>query len=311
MSSLPEWMLLQKRSDGLDAGAPPWSAARAGTSLARRALAGFARLAATTLADDAIAARGGLLQGIDPRIKAVSLLGLVVVATLIHSLPALLACYAACIALAAVSRVGARRFAGVWLVVPLFSAAIMLPATLNVVTDGNPVWTIVHFTRDRFGPWRLPSALAVTDAGLLAAARMVLRTAVCVSLALLLTVTTPRARLLRGLRGLGVPALFVTMLAMMDRYLGILVRAAEEVHLAKVSRSVAPMDLRREQAWAAAGIASVFRRSSALGQEVYLAMLSRGYSGEIRLFDDPPVRGRDWLFLAGAAAFAAILLVMG
>jgi energy-coupling factor transporter transmembrane protein EcfT len=71
----------------------------------------------------------------------------------------------------------------------------------------------------------------------------------------------------------------VTLLSMMERYLWVLARAAEEIHLAKASRSIARGSLRDEQAWVAAGIGSLFRRTRALGHEVYLAMISRGYTG--------------------------------
>lgn len=308
MSSLPDWMHADTASEDWTAAA---SSRRRGGSVVRRALRGLAALMSLMVADDACAAGSGVLQGIDARVKAVSLIGLVVIATLVHSLAALGLLYGLCVLLAASSRVSVKRFAGVWLVVPLFSAAIMLPATLNVVTDGSPIWTIVHFTRERFGAWALPRDLAVTDAGLLAAARMVLRTAVCVSLATLLAATTPRARLFRGLRALGVPQLFVALLAMMDRYLGVVIRAAQEIHLAKLSRSISPGNVRGEQAWVAAGIASVFRRSHALSQAVYLAMISRGYTGEVRLLNEPRPQPRDWAFAAAAAAYAALALVIG
>ena len=92
----------------------------------------------------------------------------------------------------------------------------------------SPLWVI------------LPSKLAVTDAGLVVAARFILRAAVCVSIVALLTATTQRVKLFRGLRMLGVPQIFVTLLSMMERYIGVLVICAEEIHLAKISRSIAP-----------------------------------------------------------------------
>lgn len=312
MSSLPEWMLPRTEFENPSGEVGGTRVGRGvGTGAVRRAAAGFARLVAQTLADQQCASRRGLLQAVDARAKVVGLLAVLVTATLVHRPASLAAGYLVCVLLAALSRVSARRFVGVWLFVPLFSAAIMLPATLNVVTEGRHVLTLVRFSGGRFLGWDLPEAVAVTDAGLLAAGTMVLRTAVCVSLALLLTVTTARARLFGGLRALGAPRIFVALLGMMDRYLELVVRAAEEVHLARISRSVGPSSLRREHAWAAAGIGSVFRRSYALSQAVYLAMLSRGYTGEVRLLDEPPMRAGDWVFLACAAAVSASLLYMG
>ncbi len=311
MNSLPSWMLPQTTADDWQIPLAAGKRRRGRAGVVRRSASALAGILARTLADESCASRAGFLQSVDARLKIAGLLVLLVTATLVHSITALAVCYGACALLAVLSRLPAGRFLGVWLTVPLFSAAIMLPATLNVVTPGNPLVTIAHFHEGRFLGWHVPSVLSVTDAGLLAAGRMILRTAVCVSLAALLASTTTRARLFRGLRALGAPRLFVTLLGMMDRYLALLIRAAEEVHLARISRSISHTNLRREHAWAAAGIASVFRRSYSLSQSVYLAMLSRGYTGEVKLLDDPPAHARDWAFLAAAIALAALLLVIG
>jgi cobalt/nickel transport system permease protein len=128
---------------------------------------------------------------------------------------------------------------------------------------------------------------------------------------LLLTATTRSNRLLRGLRGLGVPVLFVMLLSMMERYLTVFIRAAEEIHLAKISRSITVGTLRQEQAWVAAGIGALFRRTQALGNVVYLAMISRGYTGEVYLLDEPCWQVTDWAFLLITAGLGTIWLVMG
>ncbi|MCL5105452.1 MAG: cobalt ECF transporter T component CbiQ [Armatimonadetes bacterium] len=313
MTLLPEWMRPQSTPD--DWNSLPSAlenvakhSRRRGT--VRRAMGAFAGLLSGILADDAIASRPGFLQDIDARFKVVGLIGLLVVATFLHGFPALGVCCAVVLVLASASRVPMKRLAGTWLVVPLFSAAIMLPATLNIVTHGSPVWTIWRFSSSHFGPWTLPDTLCVTDAGLVVAGRFILRTIICVSFAMLLACTTTRPRLFNGLRALGVPRIFVMLLGIMERYLGVLVRSAEEIHLAKISRSVAQGDLRQEQAWVAAGIGSLFRRSYRLSQIVYMAMLSRGYTGEVHLLDPPRSQTRDWIFLAGCVALSAMLLVI-
>ncbi len=231
--------------------------------------------------------------------KALGLMGLLVVTTLLRSFTGLALSYALLLLLAVMSRVPARRLAAALIAAPLFSAAIMLPATLSVITPGKALLVIV------------PSKLAITDAGLAVAARFILRAAVCVSIVGLLTVTTQRVKLFRGLRMLGVPQIFVTLLSMMERYLGILVISAEEIHLAKISRSIAPGSLRQEKAWAAAGMGSLFRRSCSLGHAVYLAMVSRGYTGEVHCLEDPVLREKDWAFALAAAILCAVLLYIG
>lgn len=293
MTTLPEWMCPQRPSDLTDV--PP---AR-GRSVARRTLNGLARLLAEMVANDATAASTGLLQRLEPRAKVLGLLALVVTAALTHDLRALALGYVACLLLAAASRVPARRFAGTWLAAPLVTTLVILPATLNVITPGKPVWTLP------VASW------AVTDTGLRLLAVFVLRTAVCVSLALLLAVSTTPARLFRGLRALGVPKLFVMLLLMMERYLAVIVRAAEEMQLARLSRGIAPNPLRQEQALVAAGMGALFRRTQRLGDTVYLAMISRGYTGEVYLLEETGWTWREWVFLVGVVAVGAGMVWLG
>jgi cobalt/nickel transport system permease protein len=238
------------------------------------------------LLDDRLSTGPGLLQRLDARIKVPALIGILVFATLLHSLPGLAACYGIGLALAFASRVPARRIFGAWLIPPLLTALTMLPAALNAITPGQPVLPL----------W---GGLAITDTGLLVVTRFVLRTLACVTLTLLLMATTRPARLFQALRLLGMPQAFVMMLAMLVRYLAVIARAAEEIHLAKLSRTLAPGTLRQEQAWVAAGMGALFRRTQALGEDVYLAMLARGYTGDTHLLDEPRIGRRDWAFLAG------------
>ncbi len=312
---IPTWMLCRAAAEP---GALAVSAApvvRSGRArrrqVLRKALNGLARLLQEMVANEALARQPGLLQAVDARAKVVAMIGLVVVATLVQRVSTLALAYGLCILLAALSRIPLGRAVRPWLAVPLFSAAIMLPALLNVVTPGRPLLTLWVFSATEFGPWHLPRALTVTDAGVYVAGRFILRTAVCVTLALLLTTTTRSNRLFRGLRALGVPVLFVMLLSMMERYLTVFVRAAEEIHVARISRSIVAGPLRHEQAWVAAGMGSLFRRTHALGSAVYRAMISRGYTGEPHLLEAPPWRLTDWVFLVVAAGFAGVLLIAG
>ena len=97
---------------------------------------------------------------------------------------------------------------------------------------------------------------------------------------------------------IGIPKIFVTLLTMMERYLGVISRSAEEIHLAKLSRTIQSGSLRQEHNWAAAGIGSLFRRSQSLGHQVYMAMISRGYTGEIYTLADDKWKKLDFLFMA-------------
>jgi energy-coupling factor transporter transmembrane protein EcfT len=79
------------------------------------------------------------------------------------------------------------------------------------------------------------------------------------------------------------PKIFGMVLAVMQRYLVTILRAAEDIHLARLSRTITARPARDERKWAAAGMGMLFRRTNRLAQEVNNAMISRGFDGEVRL----------------------------
>jgi len=302
MTALPEWLRPGARPTGSPRRGP------GGHRLVRRALGAIAR-AAALLGADPRDSSGGFLRAANPRAKLLAAVGLTVVATLLRGVLPLGSCLTFTVALAPVARIPARRLLPV-LAVALASAALMLPASLNVVSGGAPILTLWRPAGAALGPWRLPEFVAVTGDGLVVVGRMVVRTAVCASLATLLTATTQPQQLLGGLRSLGVPQAFVMVLAMTERYLAVLLQAARELHLARLARTVAAIGVRREEAWAGAGVGAMFRRTRGLAEGVTLAMVSRGFTGEVRLLRRARWRGRDWVLVAAAAAVAAGLLIL-
>ena len=52
-------------------------------------------------------------------------------------------------------------------------------------------------------------------------------------------------------------------------------------------------------------------KTMALGDEVYMAMLARGFRGEVRLLTDFRMRSRDWLAVTLLMAAAAAAIVAG
>jgi cobalt/nickel transport system permease protein len=302
--TLPEWFVADAEATAVS-GEP-----------ARRARAGPVRRAVTTLAAAlarelaAPPAAGSWLGAVEPRAKTIGLLGLTVGATLLHGLDVLTVLLAVTVALALSCGLGPRHLGRAWLGVPLFSLAIILPATLNVVTGGTPLLTLWRFAPGaHLGPWALPAGLTVTREGLVVAARFLLRSTDCVTLVLLLVATTGPGELVAALRRLGMPRAFGMVLAMAQRYLVVLLRAAEGIHLAKVSRTLEAGSLTREQRWVGAGAGILFRRTFRLACEVHAAMVSRGYDGDLQVGPAGRWRARDMAALAGAACLLAVLLV--
>jgi cobalt/nickel transport system permease protein len=105
---------------------------------------------------------------------------------------------------------------------------------------------------------------------------IVTRSTLCLATMILLTSTTPFAGLLAVLRRLRAPGLLVTVLALMYRYLFLLVDEAERMQRARRSRT---FDERRAQAWRSLAtlIGQLFVRSTERAERIYAAMCARGW----------------------------------
>ncbi len=288
--ALPAWLLLPQ--------APPPAAGRSGVSFLSRFVQGMGRFLEEAFAGEALSARPGLLQGLDARAKIVGLLALVVTAALTTDLTALLLLLASGVALIPLSCLEFRRFAlRAWLVVPVFTLLIALPATTSWVTPGDaviPLW----------------GSGSITGNGLLVAARLVVRVTAAVTFGVLLAVTTRWDVLVRGLRVLRVPRSFVFILTATYRYVFQLLRLTQDLVTARLSRSVGPVSRRDDRRFIAAAVGTLFVRSQALGEEVHLAMLARGYTGEVVTLERLRWRVRDGIWLVAVAALIAAVIVL-
>ena len=107
------------------------------------------------------------------------------------------------------------------------------------------------------------------------------RVATSVSLAVLLTLTTPWPRLLDALQALRVPQVFVLVTGMAYRYVFYAARfGRRDVHGSQGADG-RPRVERQERAasFVSASAGALFARTYALSEEVHMAMVARGYRG--------------------------------
>lgn len=267
-------------------------------SFVAKTIAGAGGVLQAALFSEDVARSRGLLQRLDARAKALALVGLLVAVGLVHNVAVLLAAYAGTLALARASALPLGFFVKrVWLFIPIFTGIIVLPATLNIVTDGDVVVP-------------LPFGLGLTRQGLMAAAIITIRVATSISIVMLVTLTTPWARLLSALRALGVPRMFVLVIGMAYRYLFVLLGAVQDMYVARTARSIAPeRDARGGRAFVGATAGALFGKAHYLADEVHQAMTSRGYRGDARTLDRFGVAALDIAVLA--CAVACMLLLIG
>jgi cobalt/nickel transport system permease protein len=154
--------------------------------------------------------------------------------------------------------------------------------------------------------------LTATDAGLLRFVTIVWKSWLSMHAALLLTATTHFLDVLRALQALHMPKIIVALLSFMYRYLFILVDEAQRLLRARDCRAAALNGsgggsvLWRAQVTGRL-VGTLFLRSFERSERIYVAMLSRGYSGELRSLRTPALNQRDRLFAIGAAVMLLII----
>ncbi|MGE5173070.1 MAG: cobalt ECF transporter T component CbiQ [Betaproteobacteria bacterium] len=277
-----------------------------------KTLLAIARTAEQSLFAEQYANRRGLLQSLDIRFQLVTFLFILVLISFLHTPQSLWLIYASSLALAVFSRVPLWFFVKrVWLFVPLFSAAIVLPAVLNIITPGDPVLVLLKLSRKyAWGPYTIPAEIAVTRQGLWGGIIFVSRVAASVSFAVLLTLTRRWAEIFAGLRALFVPRIFVMTLSMTERYLFVFLRLIQDMYRARKSRSIRAFSAAIERGWTASRIGVTFRKSVEMSNDVYKAMLSRGFHGDFKTINRFRSSPGDYIWLMTVLAAGGILIMV-
>jgi cobalt/nickel transport system permease protein len=268
-----------------------------GRSLARKTADSIAGAVTEVLQNEELAARPGLLQRLDPRIKLLTLVLFAVTASLVHSVWVLVALIGATIVLAAASRVGVGSFERkVWASAGLLAFLLAAPSAMQIFTPGPVVVPL--------GPFSL------TEPGLMGAATLVTRVVAAAGFALLVVWTMRWSDLLKALSAMRLPDVVVATLAMTHKQILTLLRTVQQIHLARESRTLTRGSARADRVWVTERMAFVVRKSMKTADDVYDAMLSRGFTGAMPSLVRLRLRPRDWAWsVASVALCAAILYV--
>lgn len=266
-----------------------------GRSLARKTADSIAHAITEVLQNEELAARPGLLQRLDPRIKLLTLVLFAVTASLVHSVWVLVALIGVTSVLAAASRVGVGSFERkVWASAGLLAFLLAAPSAMQIFTPGPVVVPL--------GPFSL------TEPGLMGAATLTTRVVAAAGFALLVVWTMRWSDLLKALSAMRLPDVVVATLAMTQKQILTLLRTVEQIHLARESRTLTRGSARANRAWVTERMAFVVRKSMKTADDVYDAMLSRGFTGAMPSLVKLRLRPRDWAWSVASIALCAAML---
>jgi cobalt/nickel transport system permease protein len=266
------------------------------TSFVERTIATLRAASEYSEAADEMSRAGGVLQRVDPRVKIVGLLGMVVVVAASHRLPVIGGVFAVALSLALASRVEVGRLARlVWIPVAFFTGAVALPAVF--LTPGRALFVV--------------GGIQITAQGLRSAAFLVSRAETAATLSALLVLTTPWPWVLKALRILKCPMVLVAILGMTYRYIFVILQTAFDMFESRKSRTVGILEPRERRRLAASAVGVLMSKSFQLSGDVHLAMRSRGFRGEVYVLQEFRARAADWCWLAAFVFSAMASLWLG
>jgi len=254
--------------------------------------------------------KNGLFQKIDPRIKIFFLIFFIIIVSLKKDLLSELYVSIFVFILALLSRLKLAAFyRRVLLFGFVFGFLIALPSAFNFMTKGEMILLVAKLSRPYdFWIYHIPATIGITKEGILGVAMLTMRVINSLSLSFLVLYTTSFPEMVRALKILRVPDTFLIIISLCYKYIFIFSKTIEDMYLAKRARMLREDNNKKVREWTAGRVALVFRKTQLKCEEVFRAMVGRGFSDSIKLYGSGKMRTTDWA--SGAILFSVGLLFL-
>lgn len=247
--------------------------------------------------------KNGFFQKIDPRIK-IFLIFFIIIVSLRKDLLSELYLSIFVFVLVLLSRLKVVTFyRRVLLFGFFFGFLIALPSAFSPLTKGEIILPVATLSRPYdFWIYHIPATIGITKEGMLGVAMLTMRVINSLSLSFLVLYTTPFPEMVRALKILKVPDTFLIIISLCYKYIFLFSRTIEDMYLAKRARMLKEEDNKKAREWTAGRLALIFRKTQLRCEEVFRAMVGRGFSDSIKLYGFGKMRPTDWA--SGAILFS-------
>ena len=251
------------------------------------------------------ATKKSFIHKVNPYVKLVSLLYLEVVISIIHKPGKQILITALIFLLFLLS--GLRVFQvyrKIFLLAFVFGFLVVVPASLNIISPGEIIFNLLTLSKPlHFWIYCIPQHIGFTSEGILIVLMVFLRVLNSVSFALLIVFTTSFPAFIKSFKIVGVPDTFLMIITLAYKYIFILSRTIEETFFALKSRMVSNLSNGRIRKLVSGLIFNIFKKSMAIYENTYYAMVSRGYSGKVILHTQEHFTWKDFVTLVIIVAF--------
>jgi len=248
----------------------------------------------------------GFFQNLDPRLKVLFLVFFVVIVSLKrHIVPeVMIALFMAL--MVALSRIDFLRFYRKIIGLTLFFGfLVVFPAAFNVITPGEMIIHMATLSQAYdFWIYHIPREIGLTRQGIEGVVMLCLRVMNSLTISLLVIHTTPFHKIIKALKVFRVPDTFLLIITLSYKYIFVFAKTVENMYMARKSRLVGMVKDDEARMWIAGRIAFLFRKTMARYEEVYGAMVARGFTEDVKISNFGPLSRMDrfsgsFLLIAG------------
>lgn len=243
------------------------------------------------------ASKDGFFQRLDARIKVLFLIFFIVIVSLKRALLPEIAIAFFVFGLVSASRLNVLHFySRVLFFGFIFGFLIAVPSAFNVITKGEVILPVIHLSRSYdFWIYHVPETIGITREGISGVAMLTLRVLNSIALSFLIFYTTPFSEIIRALKVFKVPDTILMIINLTYKYIFIFAKTLEDMHLAKKSRMYGVISNTEARRWIAGRIAFMFKKTQQRCEDVFKAMLGRGFSDTIKLYGFRKMDSMDWI----------------
>jgi cobalt ECF transporter T component CbiQ len=252
------------------------------------------------------ASKDNFFQRIDARIKVLFLLFYVIIVSLKKDMLSEVLIGAFVLILAIITRLNIfNLLKRVLFLGFIFGFLIALPSAFNVITRGEIIFPVLHLSRPySFWIYRIPEEIGFTREGVFGVMMLTSRVMNSLAVSFFVLYSTPFPEIIRALKVLKVPDGFLMIITLSYKYMFIFAKTVEDMHLAKKSRLAGQVNNADARQWMAGRITFIFKRTMLRYEEIFKAMIGRGFSDDIKIYGVRKLNARDWitgvvLFLVG------------
>jgi len=252
------------------------------------------------------ASRDAFLQRVDARVKVLFLLFYVIIISLKRDLMSESSIGGFICMLAVISRLNLiDLYKRVLFWAFIFGFLMAFPSAFNVITKGEIIFSVMHLSKSyHFWIYHIPQEIGITREGMYGVLMLTSRVMNSLALSFLVLSTTSLPEIIRALKVLRVPDSILMIITLTYKYIFIFARTVEDMFLAKKSRLAVQVSNAEARVWIAGRIALIFRKTRLRCEEIFKAMLSRGFADEVRIYRFRRLTVLDWstgvcLFMIG------------